>query len=89
VELTHIDDRIENNERFNSIGNPPDDVKTDRPLYIMNHQMEIAYACRVNRFEIPRGQPAPAVIEIGRPIGKTQSRQIKSDSLKLAAGQFR
>jgi hypothetical protein len=43
--------------------------------------MEIAYACRVDSFEIPRGEPAPAVIEIRRPIGKTQSRQIKSDSL--------
>src|SRR5260370_33492014 len=51
--------------------------------------MKISYACRVDGFQIPRGQPAPAVIEIGRPIGKTQSRQINSDPLKPAAGQFR
>src|ERR1700737_3683437 len=51
--------------------------------------MKVLYACRVDGFQIPRGQPAPAVIEIGRPIGKTQSRQIKSDPLKPAAGQFR
>src|ERR1700738_2868709 len=50
--------------------------------------MEISYACRVDGLEIPRGQPAPAVIEIGRPTGKTQSRQIKSDSFKPTAGQF-
>jgi hypothetical protein len=48
--------------------------------------MEISYACRVDGFEIPRGEPAPAVIEIGWPIGKTQSRQIKGYSLKPAAG---
>jgi hypothetical protein len=48
--------------------------------------MEISYACRVDRFEIPRGQAAPAVIEIGRPTGKTQSRQIKGYSLEPAAG---
>jgi hypothetical protein len=48
--------------------------------------MEISYACRVDGFEIPRGQPAPAAIEIGWPIGKTQSRQIKGDPLKPAAG---
>src|SRR5258708_13909138 len=51
--------------------------------------MKISYACRVDGFQIPRGEPAPAVIEIGRPIGKTQSWQIKSDPLKPAAGQFR
>src|SRR5260370_40890300 len=89
LELAHIDERIENRERLNSIGNAPDDVKTDRPPYVVNHQMKISDACRVDGFEIPRGQPAPAVIEIGRPIGKTQSRQINSDPLKPAAGQFR
>jgi hypothetical protein len=39
--------------------------------------MEIFDACRVDGFKIPRGEPAPAVVEIGRPTGKTQSRQIK------------
>jgi ribosomal protein S17 len=48
--------------------------------------MEISYACRVDGFEIPRGETAPAVIEIARPISKTQSWQIKSDPLKPAAG---
>jgi hypothetical protein len=48
--------------------------------------MEISYAYRVDGFEIPRGRPAPALIEIGRPIGKAQSRQIKGDPLKPAAG---
>src|SRR6202022_676815 len=73
----------------NSIGNAPDDIKTDRPPYVVNHQMKISYACRVDGFQIPRGEPAPAVVEIGRPIGKTQSRQIKGYSLKPTAGQFR
>jgi hypothetical protein len=48
--------------------------------------MEISYACRVDGFEIPRSEPAPAEIEVGRPTGKTQSRQIKGYSLKPAAG---
>jgi hypothetical protein len=48
--------------------------------------MEISYACRIDGFEIPSGQPAPAVIEIGRPTGKTHSPQIKDYSLKPAAG---
>jgi hypothetical protein len=48
--------------------------------------MEFLYACRVDGLEMPRGQTAPAVIEIGRPIGKTQSRQIKRDPLEPAAG---
>jgi hypothetical protein len=61
---------------------------TSKPIgpYVVNHQMEISYACRVDGFEIPRGEPAPAVIEIGRPTGKTQSRRIKGYSLKPAAG---
>src|SRR3984893_6386220 len=88
-ELAHIDERIEDRERLNSIGNAPDDIKTDRPPYVVNHQMKISYACRVDGFQIPGGEHAPAIIEIGRPIGKTQSRQIKSDPLKPAAGQFR
>jgi hypothetical protein len=49
-------------------------------------RMDAMFRRLVDSFEIPRGEPAPAVIEIRRPIGKTQSRQIKSDSLKAAAG---
>jgi hypothetical protein len=28
---------IENRERLDSVGNAPDDVKTDRPPYVVNH----------------------------------------------------
>src|SRR3984893_15786963 len=41
-ELAHIDERIEDRERLNSIGNAPDDIKTDRPPYVVNHQMVTA-----------------------------------------------
>src|ERR1700730_14449808 len=51
--------------------------------------MEVSYTCRADSFQIPRGEPAPTVVEIGRPIGKTQSRQIKSAPLKPTARQFR
>src|SRR4030081_3608514 len=37
LELAHVDERIENRERLDSIGNAPDDVKADRPPYVMNH----------------------------------------------------
>src|SRR5260221_11859858 len=36
-ELAHIDECIENRERFNSIGNAPDDIKADRASYVVNH----------------------------------------------------
>ena len=36
-ELAHIDECIENRERFNSIGNAPNDIKPDRPPYVVHH----------------------------------------------------
>jgi hypothetical protein len=51
-------------------------------------RMEISYACCVDRLEIPSGQPAPGVIEIGRPTGKTQSGKSRVTSISRSAFMF-
>src|SRR5258708_6407631 len=47
-ELACINERIETRGRLDPIGNAPDDIKPDRPPYVVNHKMEIFYARRVD-----------------------------------------